>query len=65
MLFLSTVRCLSYFPSLFTLTYSYTIPLFRFLREGKVLGSEKGKDVDFITSRGEKLNRGFTAYDRN
>jgi hypothetical protein len=37
------------------------------LRKGKALGGEKVKfhDVDFVMSRGEKLSRGFTAYDRN
>jgi hypothetical protein len=37
------------------------------LREGKALGSEKVKfqDVKFVLNRGEKCNRGFTAFDRN
>jgi hypothetical protein len=37
------------------------------LREGKSSGSEKVKlwDVDFVVSREQELNKGFTAYDGN
>jgi hypothetical protein len=34
------------------------------LREDKVLESGKYKDADYVMSKGEKLIRGFTVYDR-
>lgn len=43
------------------------LPLEVTLRKGTVVGSEKVKflDVDPVVGIGEKLIRGFSAYDRN